>query len=220
MPNSSSPSPRVFAIVPAAGHSRRMGQPKLLLTVNGRSIIRRLIDALRAGGVTRVYVLVRQTDPDMQVELAGTDARVVLTVDTPDMRASVIALLDVVEREESPGPSDGWLLAPADHPLLEPAVIAGLLAARQAGQTEILTPVHAGRRGHPTYLSWDLARRVASIPAGEGVNRLLRDCGEQTREVPTASPEVLFDLDTPADLERLRQRLGAATEPVCDERNR
>jgi molybdenum cofactor cytidylyltransferase len=208
IPNLKSKIPRVFAIVPAAGHSRRMGQPKLLLTVSGRSIIRRLIDALRAGGVTRVFVLVRETDPELQAELAGTDARVVLTADTPDMRASVVALLDVVEREESPRASDGWLLAPADHPLLEPGVIAELLAARQAGQTEILAPVHAGRRGHPTYLSWDLAGCVASIPVGEGVNRLLRDCAEQTREVPTASPEVLFDLDTPDDLERLRRRLA------------
>jgi molybdenum cofactor cytidylyltransferase len=110
----------------------------------------------------------------------------------------------MVQREQSPSASDGWLLAPADHPLLEPAVIAQLLAARQPGTTEILVPSHDGRRGHPTYFSWDLAARVASIPAGLGVNRLLQDFAAATREVPVETADVLVDLDTPEDLARLQ----------------
>ena len=192
-----------------------MGQPKLLLQLAGRSIIRRLLEALQAGGVTAAYVLVRKSDHALQAELSGTGARVVLTEDTPDMRASVETLLAAIEREEAPLAGDGWLLSPADHPLLEPAPVQALLAARRPGTTEILVPVHAGRRGHPTYFSWQFAAEVASIPAGQGVNQLLRRHPDALREVPVETPAVLVDLDTPDDLKRLQLQLGAAAEPVC-----
>lgn len=198
------PPQRVFAIVPAAGHSRRMGQPKLLLEVNGRTVIRGLVDALQRGGVSAVYVLVRESDAALQAELEGTGAHVVLTADTPDMRASVAALLEIVRQEQSPGDNDGWLLAPADHPLLQAAVIAELLAARCLGVSEILVPSHQGRRGHPTYFSWDFAERVASLSDGLGVNQLLKDFAGAILQIPVASADILVDLDTPADLERLR----------------
>ncbi|MBL8850697.1 MAG: nucleotidyltransferase family protein [Planctomycetaceae bacterium] len=210
----------MFAVVPAAGHSRRMGQPKLLVRIGGESIIRRLVGALQAGGVTSVSVLVREADLDLQAELAGSGARVVLTPDTPDMRASVATLLGVIQQEDAPQPEDSWLLAPADHPFLSAQVVSDLLAARQPGDAGILVPVHAGRRGHPTCFAWGLAARVAAMPAGQGINQLLCDGSVHVREVPTGFADVLTDLDTPDDLERLRQRLESYGEPVCDERDR
>jgi len=218
--NPKSKIPRVFAVVPAAGHSRRMGQPKLLLRIGGESIIRRLVSTLQTGGAAAVYVLVREADRDLQAELAGTGARVVQTADTPDMRASVAVLLDVIRQQESPQAADGWLLVPADHPLLTAEVVAAVLAARQPGRTEILVPVHGDRRGHPTCFSWDLADRVAALPAGQGINQLLRDDAIPVREITASIADVLIDLDTPADLERLRKRLESCGEPVCDERDR
>lgn len=183
-----------------------MGQPKLLLELHGQTIVRGLIDALRAAGVAAVYVLVRDEDRALQAELATIDACVVLTSGTPDMRASVAALLEAVQREQSPGARDGWLLAPADHPQVDSAAVRDLLAARRPGETEILVPVYAGRRGHPTCFSWDLSSAVAAIPSGQGVNRLLHDHPELVREVACASPGVVQDLDTPADWERLRAK--------------
>lgn len=201
---------RVFAVVPAAGQSRRMGQPKLLLKLGGRSIIRRLLDALQAGGVTAAYVLVRKSDHDLQDELSGTQARVVLTDETPDMRASVEKLVVEIARREAPISADGWLLSPADHPLLEPAATAALLAARRPGETEILVPVYERRRGHPTYFSWNLAGQVASIPDGQGVNLLLHRYAGSLRELPVDSSAILLDLDTPDDLKRVQQQMDAA----------
>jgi len=182
-----------------------MGRPKLLLDINGRTVIRGLVDALHRGGVSGIYVLVRESDVPLQAELDGTGARVVRTTDTPDMRASVAVLLEAVRQQQSPGPDDGWLLAPADHPLLQSAVIAQLLAARSPPASEILVPSHEGQRGHPTYFSWDFAARVASLLDGQGVNQLLKDFAGATRQIPVASPDILVDLDTPADLARLRR---------------
>ena len=42
-------------------------------------------------------------------------------------------------------------------------------------------------------------------PADQGLNTYLRQHSAVTREVPVSSPEILRDLDTPKDYERLLQ---------------
>jgi len=47
-----------IAVVPAAGHSQRMGRPKLILQVGGQTVIARVVSALRA-----VLWQLRRRDP-------------------------------------------------------------------------------------------------------------------------------------------------------------
>src|SRR5437879_4363300 len=47
----------VHAVIPAAGQSTRMGRPKLALPLGGRSVLERVVDALRGAGVDVLVVL-------------------------------------------------------------------------------------------------------------------------------------------------------------------
>ena len=122
------------------------------------------------------------------------------------MRASVACALAELARCYQPGVEDGWLLAPADMPQLTAAAIRGLLAALDAGRHEILVPVWQGRRGHPVYFPWLLADAVARLPAGEGIDALVRR--GPARQVPAADATVLADLDTPEAYEAFLRWLG------------
>ena len=42
----------IAAVVPAAGHSQRMGRPKLILPIGGQTVIARVVSALRDGGAS------------------------------------------------------------------------------------------------------------------------------------------------------------------------
>ena len=57
--------PRSFALIPAAGHSLRMGQPKLLMPVEGRPLILHMLAAWQASKVERVVVVVRPDDEQL-----------------------------------------------------------------------------------------------------------------------------------------------------------
>src|SRR5687768_1724344 len=94
---------RVFALIPAAGYSRRMQTPKLLLPVNGKPVIDHLLEALRPA-VEKTFILVRRDDDDLKKALCADDAlRIVeAAVPPPDMRDSVELLLNAVERACSP----------------------------------------------------------------------------------------------------------------------
>ncbi len=49
---------------------------------------------------------------------------------------------------------------------------------------------------------------LREVPEGLGVNQLLRDPRNSVRDVDVSDPSILWDLDTPEDLERFRLLLG------------
>jgi molybdenum cofactor cytidylyltransferase len=197
---------RAFAIVPAAGESRRMGEPKLLLPIGGQPLIAHTLAAWNASRVERIIVVVRPDDDSLAHLVQAAGAIVCQPPDAPpDMKASLCFGLAHVAEKYQPTDEDFWLVAPADMPGLSPRVIDALLAA--AEKDRILIPTLGGRRGHPVLLPWPLAAEVPWLGPDEGLRDLFSrhdpllvacDAAEPDREAPFA------DLDTPADLARFR----------------
>ncbi len=199
---------RTFAILPAAGRSQRMGQPKLLLPWRGGTVIEHVLCVWRDSGVEQVVMVVHPLD-DRLAELGAAGGAHVVRPETPppDMKASVRLGLQWVATA-GPLPCDAWLLAPADMPGLTATAIASLVAAYGASVSNgessapIWVPSYRGRRGHPVLFGWSMAAEVAHLAEGEGLNALL--ARHVVREVEMADPSICEDLDTPADYDRLR----------------
>jgi molybdenum cofactor cytidylyltransferase len=202
---------RLFAIIPAAGHSRRMGQPKLLLPLGTKTVLGRLLEALRHPRIARTVVIVRPDDAGLKrvVELAG--ATVIQPAHDPaEMRNSVEIGLQFLEDQDRLTADDGWILVPGDHPVLDPVAIDQLVSRWKAAPCPILIPTFQGRRGHPTFFSGSLAREVPRIPVDCGLNWLVRQHAAGVLEHAVDSPAVLTDLDTPDDYARLLAEFGAS----------
>jgi molybdenum cofactor cytidylyltransferase len=183
-----------------------MGRPKLSLPLAGRTVLECVVAALRKGGVGQVVVAIAPHAAELVplAERAGAEV-CRLPDETPDMRATVEQGLAWMEEQWRPCDDDPWLLVPADHPTLDPELIRVLLREYQDGEAPIVIPVHEGKRGHPAVLAWQHVAGIRRHPAGEGLNTYLRLHTAQTREVATASAEILRDLDTPEDYVRLLQ---------------
>lgn len=139
---------------------------------------------------------------------AAGGVNVVPATDPPDMRASVERALEWVQGQTEFVGIDGWVLVPADHPLLDPAVLDALLARWGEGDCRILVPTHGGRRGHPVIFHRELIEGVRRIPAGEGLNWLVREHAGDVAELAWESKSILSDIDTPEDYERLVREIG------------
>jgi len=197
---------RLFAVIPAAGSSRRMGQPKLLLQLGGKTVLARLLEALDRPGVTARIVVVRPDDEPLRREAASAGAVVVQpAVAPPEMRQSVEEALREIRQRYAPDESDGWMLVPGDHPVLDREVIDLLLERWYAGDHRILVPKYGTRRGHPTFFRWDLAKDVPNLDATCGLNWLMKQHASEVTEFEVASAAVTTDLDTPEDFEALRK---------------
>lgn len=197
--------PRLFAVIPAAGHSRRMGRPKLLLPLGGTTVIERVLTVLDHPAIAARCVVVRAGDAPLAEAVRNAGGLVLHPpADPPDMRASVSFALEAIQQNFSPREDDGWLLVPADHPVLDRNLIGTLIATWERDRPRILVPRVGDRRGHPTLFRWSLAREVARIPNDLGLNWLLNKHAREVSELPVEGGAALTDLDTPEDYDRLR----------------
>jgi molybdenum cofactor cytidylyltransferase len=209
----------LFAIVPAAGLSRRMGQPKLVMDIAGQTVIERLLKTLAHPAVTETVIVFRRNDDELASVINSLSLSNVQTVqpdiDPPDMKTSVEQAIESVRSRHSPQPTDGWMLIPADHPVLDPQVLDDLIAAWQTTDEDILIPQHGERNGHPAFFRWALTDRLTEIPGNKGLNWLSTAPNLRIRKLPIDSNSILLDLDTPDDYRRILQHvtLGKRATP-------
>jgi molybdenum cofactor cytidylyltransferase len=194
----------IAAIVPAAGRSARMGRPKLLLPIGGRSVIARVIAALREGGADPIVMVVAPAAIDGAAALAAEAKQggaCVVSADPapPDMRASAERGLDRIG--QGPAPSI-LLLAPGDSPGIDADLVGRLVALARATPGAIVIPSSGGRRGHPIALPWALAAEIRDLPDDAGINPLVARHSASVIELDVSHADAIADLDTPDDYRR------------------
>ena len=199
--------PRTFAILPAAGTSTRMGQPKLLMPLEGRPLIWHTIQAWRRSRVEQVLVVVRPGDEPLAERVTEAGAILVRPqTPPPDMKASIQAALRQIEIHHGPGDQDAFLVAPADMPRLSAAVINRLIDEHAAsGGPSILAPTIGVRRGHPVLFPWRFSAEVQRLPADAGLNVLVENQKPRLiacEDLVAANEYPFADIDTPEDLRR------------------
>jgi molybdenum cofactor cytidylyltransferase len=203
--STTSSSPRFFAVVPAAGESRRMGRPKLLLPWRNQPVLHHVCQAFRAGGVEKIFVVVRPQDAALATLVTQLSAQLVQPLESPrDMKASIQLALQQIEQQESPQPQDAWFVTPGDVPQLSSAVITRLRSHYDPALSQAYVPDCGGRRAHPALIPWSWRQRLENLAATAGLNQLLK--GADTRLIPCAdllSEAALQDLNTPEDYRRL-----------------
>ena len=183
----------------------RMGHPKLALPLAGRTILEHVVGALRPAGIADILVVLGPHVAELRPLAEAAGAKVVILPEaTLDMRSTVEHGLRWLEERFQPNADDAWLLVPADHPTLRPDVVRQLLLTRQNDPAHsIFIPTFESKRGHPALICWQHVAAMRALPAGQGLNMYLRAHRAETAEIPVNSPEVLLDLDTPEDYERL-----------------
>src|SRR5262249_24086080 len=146
----------------------------------GRSMIARVVAALRDGGAAYVVVVSPPEgapgEAELTAEAAQAGAALIITpyVQPPDMRSSVELAVRAMEAYQ--GPADlpqAVLLAPGDSPGLTPALVVRVILAARANPGRIVVPTVAGKRGHPVALPWAVAQEIRKLPEGVGVNALV-----------------------------------------------
>jgi molybdenum cofactor cytidylyltransferase len=181
-----------------------MGRPKLLLPLGASTVIARMLSALKCPEVAATFVVIRPDDEPLRRAVTECGATPLQPdVPPPEMRQRVEHALRHIEARLQPRADDGWLLVPADHPLLDPAVVTQMITEWRRSPGKIVVPAYRGRRGHPTLFPFRLAAAVFNLPADQGLNSLLRAHAAGIVQIDTDSPAVVADLDTPEDYARL-----------------
>ncbi len=164
-------------IVLASGRGERFtasgGQVhKLQALLGGKKIIDWTLAAVRASGLP------------FHVEDAGH----------PGMGDSIAAAVCATQN------APGWLILPADLPLIKPAT---LLAVAQGLQTATACyPTHLGQRGHPVGFSAQLGPELLKLQGNQGAVQVF--IAQIAMKIIVNDIGCVADIDTLQDLERVQ----------------
>jgi molybdenum cofactor cytidylyltransferase len=197
----------VFAMVLAAGQSRRMGRPKQLLPYRDGTIIEAILAAVLESSIDGMVVV---ANPAVEEFLRGylPDRCFVAINDDPEseMLASVKIGLETIRKELSPAAADGVMVLLGDQPQMTGGTIttcaeAFRLPRRAPG---VLVATYKKRRGHPTIFSMELLEEIEEWPAGRKLSDLLEENADMVRELPITGQAMPIDVDAPEDYDKLR----------------
>jgi len=193
----------IAGIVLAAGLSRRMGRPKLLLDWGGKPVIRRAVEQVRAGGVDEVVVVLGREAQGIREALSGLPVRFVENPEPEAGQASSIAC-----GVSALGPAaSATLIALGDQPALPPDVIPRLLQTFRETGKAVVAPVYRGAQGNPVLFASAVFPELRGLTGDRGARSVVE---KDPSRVALASFDLPMpaDLDTFEDYERLRPRVN------------
>lgn len=184
---------RFAGVVPAAGASRRMGEPKGLLRIDGVPFVRRVVEALRAAGCAPVLVVVAEGDAAVAAEADAAGATILENPDPGEgpitsLRMAIGALDEDV---------DGLVYLPLDHALVTADAVSRLLLEARRSDAPLTIPVHGDKRGHPAVFRRQLFSELGDPGLQGGARTVVHRHLQESRMVPFDDPSVITDIDTP-----------------------
>jgi len=202
--------PRLRMAILAAGYSRRMGRPKALVRVHGRSLLRRTAGLLASVAHGSLICIVPPRAARYRAELRGL--RVELHAN-PD-RAQGLAS-SVRSALKSARYASALLCLPVDLAGLRRSDLQRLLRRwRSAPRLVVARRLGTGARGAtPVILPRRYFAAASRVVGDVGLRDFLAGLpAEDLRLIELRS--AIDDVDTPADLVRARQRFGRPIQAV------
>jgi molybdenum cofactor cytidylyltransferase len=200
-------NPRIGAVVLAAGSSRRMGEPKQLLELGGKTILEQVLGSVRATKVSDIVVVLgfHAETIAKQVSLEGIKVAI-NEAHREGMGGSLRAGLSALDQQ-----TDATLIVLADQPFVRSTTLDLIIDRYQQSSGQIVIPTYQGFRGNPVLLDRSVFHDVMALTGDIGCRAIFGDHTEGIVEVPVADIGVLLDIDSKEDYARL-QSFGQSAE--------
>jgi molybdenum cofactor cytidylyltransferase len=190
----------IAGVVLAAGLSRRMGRPKLLLPLDGRPLIRHTVEALAAAGLDDLIVVVPSESDALRAALEGLAVRFAVNpAPEAGQAGSVVAGVAALAPT-----TEAALIALGDQPGVPGVVVASLLEAYRSAGMPIVAPRYREGRGNPVLFAAAVFSELLRLRGDQGARAVIDADPARVALVPFDLP-MPRDLDTPEDYESLRR---------------
>ena len=196
---------RVGVLLLAAGSSTRMGENKMLIEIDGETVLRRAAKTAVAAGFDPIVVVTGHEREHAEAQIDGLGCRTVFNADHEtgihtSVRAGVDALPDGI---------DAVVIMLADMPFVSADMLRDLIATYRGSDAPLVISRYGGGVPAPPML-YDRTLfgelRVMQQRCGREVVRRHRD-EAQALEWPI---EALADINTPDDFASVRATIDAA----------
>ncbi|WP_431065913.1 nucleotidyltransferase family protein [Methylotuvimicrobium sp.] len=187
----------VYAVILAAGASRRLGSPKQLLEWRGRTLLGNTIENARSLLNERVIVVLGSQAETIQEKV---DLGEVIAVVNPNWQTGIASSIRA-GINTLPTSADGLLMLLSDQPLVGYRAMQNLLTQWQIEPSRIAASQYHDTVGVPALFPSAFFGELRSLRGDRGAKSLLLQFEDKLQKIPL--PEAELDIDTREDFDHL-----------------
>ena len=185
----------ITALILAAGQSKRMGQPKMLLPWGKTTVIEKVISTFKAGGVDDILI-VTGGDRNQIETLVGNAAQ---TIYNPEYaEGEMLGSVQVGLTGLNPG-TEAVLIGLGDQPQVQERSVRLVLEEYRKSRSALIVPSFQMRRGHPWLVAKPYWDEILAMRTPASMRNFLNEHGNDIHYIEINNDSILQDLDTPED---------------------
>ena len=190
-------------IILAAGQSKRMAQSKIVLPWGEKTVIGTILSAYIAAGLPKIVVVTGGYRDLVETEVQKYKIETVFNPDfsNGEMSRSLQIGLNCISKK-----FDGIFVALGDQPEIYPEDIIGIMRASDANPNKLIIPSYAYRRGHPWLIPALYVDEINQIKFPETMKSFIQRHENEIEYYLVKKSNILADLDTPEDYQRLKPK--------------
>lgn len=186
----------VTGIILASGFSRRMQKDKLLLELDGTSLVERVIRAAAVSRLEECILVFR--DPAVRAIGESYGLKTVYNPLAHEGQSAAVRLgVEHVSKKAS-----AYLFMVGDQPFLTPDVINRFIERHKNQPQKILMASYCGKRGNPVLFSAVFRADLLSLSGDAGGRQIISQVPEQVAELAFENQQCGIDIDTPETYRR------------------
>jgi molybdenum cofactor cytidylyltransferase len=190
----------VWALVLAAGESRRMGEPKLLLPFGRSTMIETVVQNCMDSSVDGILVVLGHQWPRILEKLKNY---AVETTINPHYQKGMLSSVQW-GLQKLPRAAGAAMVVLGDQPGVSSRTMDLVIHAFQSGIKGIVLPTHKGSGGHPLLVDMKYCREIQSLDPAVGLRGLHSLHPDDILRVEVGDTSVLQDIDNPGDYKKAR----------------
>jgi molybdenum cofactor cytidylyltransferase len=189
----------ISLMVLAAGKSTRMKENKLLLKINGDTLIEHVVKRAKESSVDEVVVVLGYEASKMRERLEKIDCKLAVNENySKGQSESVKVGLSTVSSN-----AEAVMILPADVALIDAECINRVVEEYRRSKSRIVIASHQRQSGHPILLDRSLFPEAAKINEDtQGLKAVINRHRAEIKYVEAGTDNVLIDIDTREEFNR------------------
>jgi len=185
----------IWAIILAAGESKRMGTPKMILPFGGKSIIENVIENVISSNIDNIIIVLGSNKEKV---LKLTEKYPVMHCFNGNYKEGMLSSVKC-GFENLPRDFRAALVLLGDQPMIRSSVIDLVIKTYNNFGKGLVLPVYNNKKGHPLLIDKKYRNEIMKLDGGEGLKELLKNHPDDLYEAGTEDPSILRDIDTTED---------------------